>query len=196
MEDYIMTIMKRASVFMILSQAIIHFRPNPSYEKYLKFLAGIMTIVILIIPVMEWSRHGITEQYNACIDRYMERLQDISAQELAIDVTPSQSYLYQMGEEMKEQLSGYFGPEGWEIESVEIEVTETGKIGERAEDDYRVKIKMTEESREVPAVNIDRIDISDDRGGSAAAADNAKKEELRQRAAEVLGIDTERIEIQ
>ena len=32
MNDYLMEIMKRTSVFMILAQAVIHFRPNPSYE--------------------------------------------------------------------------------------------------------------------------------------------------------------------
>ena len=48
MNDYLMEIMKRTSVFMILAQAVIHFRPNPSYEKYFKFLAGVMTIVILV----------------------------------------------------------------------------------------------------------------------------------------------------
>ena len=79
MEDYLMSIMKRASIFMILSQALIHFRPNPSYEKYLKFLAGIMTTVILIIPVLEWSRSGITEQYSICLEQYRERLQEISS---------------------------------------------------------------------------------------------------------------------
>lgn len=38
MEEYVMEIIRRTSVFLILAQAVVHFRPNPSYEKYFKFL--------------------------------------------------------------------------------------------------------------------------------------------------------------
>ena len=54
MEEYVMEIIRRTSVFLILAQAVVHFRPNPSYEKYFKFLVGIMTIVIFLIPILEF----------------------------------------------------------------------------------------------------------------------------------------------
>ena len=36
--------------FIICAQAIIHFRPKASYEKYLKVLVGIIVLVMLIVP--------------------------------------------------------------------------------------------------------------------------------------------------
>ena len=59
MKTDVFEILKRASVFMILAQAIIHFRPSPVYEKYIRFLAGIMTAVILFLPMMEVFRKGV-----------------------------------------------------------------------------------------------------------------------------------------
>ena len=41
----------RVGIFMICAQAIIHFRPNESYEKYLKLLMSIMVLIQLCVPV-------------------------------------------------------------------------------------------------------------------------------------------------
>ena len=197
MEDYLMSIMKRASIFMILSQALIHFRPNPSYEKYLKFLAGIMTTVILIIPVLEWSRSGITEQYNICLEQYRERLQEISSavssQELLTDMTPSQSYLYKIGEEMKEKLNSYFIPEGYIIEKVEVAVLEEEGT-EQENGAYSIQIQMIPDSMEVSAVKINKVSISEN-GEDTGDTASVREEGLKEKAAEVLEIDAERIEV-
>ncbi len=41
----------RVGIFMICAQAIVHFRPNESYEKYLKLLMSIMVLVQLFVPI-------------------------------------------------------------------------------------------------------------------------------------------------
>ena len=41
----------RAGIFMICAQAIAHFRPNESYEKYLKLLISIMVLIQLFLPI-------------------------------------------------------------------------------------------------------------------------------------------------
>ena len=42
----------QVGIFMICSQAIIHFRPNRSYEKYLKLLVSVMILIQLLHPVV------------------------------------------------------------------------------------------------------------------------------------------------
>ena len=32
-------------IFMICAQSIVHFRPNASYEKYLKLLVGVLLLI-------------------------------------------------------------------------------------------------------------------------------------------------------
>ena len=44
----------RVGIFMICAQAIVHFRPQESYEKYLKLLVSIMVLIQLFLPVGEF----------------------------------------------------------------------------------------------------------------------------------------------
>lgn len=41
----------RVGIFMICAQAIVHFRPQETYEKYLKLLVSIMVLIQLFLPV-------------------------------------------------------------------------------------------------------------------------------------------------
>lgn len=41
---------RNVGIFIICAQAIIHFRPKASYEKYLKVLVSIIVLVMLIVP--------------------------------------------------------------------------------------------------------------------------------------------------
>ncbi len=42
----------RMGIFMICAQVLIHFRPNGSYEKYMKLLVSVMVLVQIFFPVM------------------------------------------------------------------------------------------------------------------------------------------------
>lgn len=48
----------RVGIFMICAQAILHFRPNGSYEKYLKFLVGVMVLMQLFAPLAGFLSGG------------------------------------------------------------------------------------------------------------------------------------------
>ena len=41
----------RIGIFMICAQAIVHFRPEGTYEKYLKLLVGSMILIQLFLPI-------------------------------------------------------------------------------------------------------------------------------------------------
>lgn len=41
----------RTGIFMICAQAIVHFRPQESYEKYLKLLVSVMVLLQLFLPL-------------------------------------------------------------------------------------------------------------------------------------------------
>ncbi len=46
-----MSTLCRIGIFIICAQTIIHFRPKPVYEKYLKLLLGTMILVQLLLPL-------------------------------------------------------------------------------------------------------------------------------------------------
>lgn len=44
----------RMGIFMICAQVLIHFRPNGSYEKYMKLLVSVMVLAQIFFPVMNF----------------------------------------------------------------------------------------------------------------------------------------------
>lgn len=52
----------RIGIFMICAQAIIHFRPRETYEKYLKLLVSAMILIQLFLPVGSFLLGGGMEQ--------------------------------------------------------------------------------------------------------------------------------------
>lgn len=152
MEEYLLTIMKRASIFMILAQALIHFRPNPSYEKYFRFLTGIMTVVILVIPIMELFHSGIGGEYEASMKAYERKVREEmfseleSEQILASSASSEQLYLTEVEKEIKSKLNNYTEQEGFSVENVEIQWQENLDEGEASgENDSRRENKNAEE---------------------------------------------------
>lgn len=66
-------------IFMICAQAIVHFRPNGSYEKYLKMLVSVMILVQVFLPITKLfsfgTKQGIEESiagFEAQIEKSMD----------------------------------------------------------------------------------------------------------------------------
>ena len=65
----------RIGIFMICAQAIIHFRPEGSYEKYLKLLVGSMILIQLFLPVGRLLFWGDGQELALKSEEFMEELE-------------------------------------------------------------------------------------------------------------------------
>ena len=174
MEEYLMTLIKKTSIFMILAQAFIHFRPSAVYEKYFKFLIGIMTTVILVIPVMELFHSGTLIEYQEKLHYYMEELEKVATQELPEAVSPETEYLSIMSEEVKTRLNKMLLEEGYQLKDVEI--TEEGMI----------KLLLVSIGKENSDIQIPEITLSK----------SNEEKDLERRAMEVLELETDGVEVE
>lgn len=64
------------SIFMICIQTLIHFRPNDSYEKYLKLLVSVMLLVQIFQPFCQMLSLGSGEDLTRRILFYQESLEE------------------------------------------------------------------------------------------------------------------------
>lgn len=64
----------RVGIFMICAQAIVHFRPNESYEKYLKLLMSIMVLIQLFAPVCSFFFGGGSLKAAELMERFEKDL--------------------------------------------------------------------------------------------------------------------------
>lgn len=65
----------RIGIFMICAQAIIHFRPRETYEKYLKLLVSVMILIQLFLPVGSFLLGGNMEQTLERLELFRAQLE-------------------------------------------------------------------------------------------------------------------------
>ena len=67
-------------VFIICAQALIHCRPNGSYEKYLKMLVSAMILMQLVLPLNRFLTGNSAETLEERIRWFQEQLQEVEQQ--------------------------------------------------------------------------------------------------------------------
>jgi len=60
---------------MICAQAIIHFRPEEAYGKYLRLLVSVMVLIQLFLPVGEFLFHGDSGKLSGQLELFRESLE-------------------------------------------------------------------------------------------------------------------------
>lgn len=65
----------RIGIFMICAQAIVNFRPEEAYEKYLKLLVGSMILIQLFFPVGRLLFRGEGQELVLKSEEFMEELE-------------------------------------------------------------------------------------------------------------------------
>ena len=100
----------RTGIFMICAQAIIHFRPQEAYEKYLKLLVSIMVLIQLFLPLGSFLLGGddqkaadALEQFKQEMERSMREAEENSA---AMDALLEQMTLEEVRSRIEAQEEG------------------------------------------------------------------------------------------
>lgn len=191
MEDYIMTMIKRTSIFMVLAQVLVHFRPSPDYERYFKFLTGMMAALMLFLPVRELFCRGSMEAYQKEMLSYLEELEQAAAsekmqiEELEVE-TPESVCLSANEEEIKNRLNKTLSKDGYVVSSMDLSEIQEG----------RVRLCVGKGEKENGKIVISRVRIRE--GGEAEANEEEKQERvyLQEKIAECLEIGTECVEVE
>jgi len=58
MFDSVLEMIKKAGIFLILAQTVLHLCVSETYEKYIKMMVGLITAILLIFPVIELIKEG------------------------------------------------------------------------------------------------------------------------------------------
>lgn len=136
----------RTGIFMICAQTIVHFRPNESYEKYLKLLVSVMVLIQLFLPVGAFfagvsGSGGSIDGFRESLEQSMEEARQQAAQT----------------EVMLEQMT---------LEEVRRHIEEEAASKERAASEERSAmdeqgsgIRDSEEQPAIPPVEISPIDV-------------------------------------
>lgn len=142
----------RTGIFMICAQTIVHFRPNESYEKYLKLLVSVMVLIQLFLPVGAFLA-GVSGS-GGSIDGFRESLEQ-SMEEARQQAAQTEAMLEQM---TLEEVRRHIEEEAASKEHAALK--EQAASEERsAMDKQESDIRDSKEQPAIPPVEISPIDV-------------------------------------
>ena len=65
MFDNVLEIIKKAGIFLVLAQTVLHLCVSETYEKYIKMLVGLITAILLIFPVIDLIKEGGFQDFES-----------------------------------------------------------------------------------------------------------------------------------
>ncbi|MEG1847020.1 MAG: stage III sporulation protein AF [Lachnospiraceae bacterium] len=119
MADAFFLIIKRVGIFVVIAQTLLHFRPNETYEKYMRVLCNVMILSMLVLPILELSGKDIMTEYNQAIEQYEHEMEQLEQAGMPVDTSEASSYdavIESMEKEIKSRLNNEIT--GREVEQV------------------------------------------------------------------------------
>lgn len=94
---------------MICAQAVIHFRPHESYEKYLKLLVSVMILIQLFLPIRNLLQGADGMDVDALLSSFRQSLEqemaDAKRQAQEMDELLEQMTLEEVRRRMEQQAA-------------------------------------------------------------------------------------------
>ena len=73
MFDTVLEIVKKAGIFLVVAQSLLHLCVADSFEKYIKLLVGIITVLMLVFPILTVFRNESFENFEQYRMSYEEK---------------------------------------------------------------------------------------------------------------------------
>lgn len=132
----------RTGIFVICAQVLVHFRPDASYEKYMKMLVSVMILLQLFLPVSNLFT-GEGEQSLAARVAWFEEQLNYNMEQAAERYRASEEILERMTLEEVQERVAEAGAESVSADRVEavpkierIQVRLTQEGGEESDADH------------------------------------------------------------
>ena len=130
MQNVLFRAICRTGIFMICAQTIAHFRPNESYEKYLKLLVSVMVLIQLFLPMGAFFAGVDASSGTGQINEFRESLEQ-SLEEAGRQAAQMEEMLEQMTlDEVRRHIEEQAAQAGQESRT-EVETrAEQGALGQ------------------------------------------------------------------
>lgn len=93
MGEELLNVIRRVGIFIICAQTVVHFKPNHSYEKYLKLLVSIMVMVQIVFPLLQmFGGGGDRDAFAETVKQYEYAMQG-EEQEIKITTVTAEEIL-------------------------------------------------------------------------------------------------------
>lgn len=74
MFENVLDVIKKAGIFMVVAQTLLHLCGGENYEKYIKMLIHIIMAVMLAVPIAEGLKEGSIQSFEAYVKEFEETI--------------------------------------------------------------------------------------------------------------------------
>lgn len=141
MGNQLLDTIRRVGIFIICAQTLIHFRPNESYEKYMKLLVSVMVLVQLVLPIAAILQGKEARALEESVKQYEAEMQK-NMEEISITSV--------MAEEKIETLT---------MEEIKTRLNNENTAGEGEEKKTEASKSLTEEAEEAESSKVENVSI-------------------------------------
>lgn len=189
MVDDLFSVVQKLGIFIILSQTLLHFRPNEEYEKYIKILCNIIILSMFIVPVLGLFQKDIGNEFEVQVKAYQKKMEQIEV--------PVEKQLETTGKELNNRIKEEIKTRLNKIEVKNYKITDVildgmDESGSYNTDNLQITVVLKEDNNVQGTIKVDKIQL--DKETEVTKTDYNMKG-YKEEFAKILGISEDYVEV-
>lgn len=195
MDKSLVIIMQQACIFAVIAQMIFYFRPNDTYEKYLKLLIGMILIAVLFVPILNLFHLADAENFQNVIRSYEQDIQEIyekvysgevNFKELSNQIEENEDQFSALETEIKTRINNI---KSANYTSENVNITGVKNVdGQNDLTDMLIEIDMKKRESGMEHIGIEPVKVKESEENK-----ESEKDRIKELIEEELGIEKERM---
>ncbi len=151
----------QVGIFMICAQTIVHFKPNGSYEKYLKMLVSIMLLIQIFLPIAKlfsgeagmdieervtWFEQNLEEVTRKAVKSAFQSEDMLEKMTLKEVQSKLEEQTQEQGGEAADMGSGVEGNESADVDAASVSADLGNKNADLKVEKIQVKVGQADEA--------------------------------------------------
>lgn len=152
---------KNIVFFYIIMTAVMYLLPKNNYQKYVRFFGGLLLVVMLLSPLLEFIYHPDYLVDKVSYESFWQKIGEVKLDTEGMEQVQKAAFLQEYEEVIASDITQMVQEEEFIIHEVQVEVGENGmpkqlwmslSLTEQAEGIYIEKITLADNSLEYPKV--------------------------------------------
>lgn len=189
MVDDLFSMVQKLGIFIILSQTLLHFRPNEEYEKYIKILCNIIILSMFIVPVLGLFQKDISNEFEVQVKAYQKKMEQIEA--------PVEKQLEATGKEMNDRIREEIKSRLNKMEIKNYKITDVmlngmDQSGSYDTDNLQITVVLKADDNAQGTIKVDKINLGKE---TEVIETDSNMKGYREEFARILGISEDYVEV-
>lgn len=189
MVDDLFSMVQKLGIFIILSQTLLHFRPNEEYEKYIKILCNIIILSMFIVPVLGLFQKDISNEFEVQVKAYQKKMEQIEA--------PVEKQLESTGKEMNDRIREEIKSRLNKMEIKNYKITDVmlngmDQSGSYDTDNLQITVVLKADDNAQGTIKVDKINLGKE---TEVIETDSNMKGYREEFARILGISEDYVEV-